>query len=255
MRNESIEAIARRGDAAEWQARVDLAACFRLIALFGWDDLLATHVSARVPGTDHEFLVNPFGLGFDEVTASSLVRVRPDGTLATPSPYGINPAAFTIHSAIHEARPDAHCVLHLHSDNGTAVSAVEVGLLPVVQTAMLVEGDLAYHAFEGVALDLAERARLQADLGGRNYMLLRNHGTLVTGRSVAEAFIRAYTLEKACTAQVRALSMGLPLAHVGEEARRKTQAVGLGMFTDSYVTAAWDALLRRLARAGSEHDR
>lgn len=240
---------------AEWQARVDLAACYRLIAVHGWDDLLATHVSARVPGKSDEFLVNPFGLMFEEVTASSLVRVRLDGTLASPAPHGINPAAFTIHSAIHEARGDAHCVLHLHTSNGTAVSALAEGLLPLTQTAMLIEADVAYHDYEGVALDLAERRRLQTDLGQRHCLMLRNHGTLVVGRSVAEAFARAYTLEKACAEQVRILGMGRPLASVAPEARAMTADVGQSMFAQSYVTAAWEASLRRLERSGSDHAR
>lgn len=242
-------------EAAEWRVRVDLAACYRLVALYGWDDLLATHISARVPGAHEAFLVNPFGLAFEEITASSLVKVGLDGALLTPSPYGINPAAFTIHSAIHEARRDAVCVLHLHSDSGTAVSALAEGLLPVNQTAMLVEGDLAYHSFEGVALDLDERARLQSDLGECNYMLLRNHGTLVTGGSVAEAFLRCYTLEKACTAQICALSMGRPLQPVDAEARRRTHEVGRTMFDERYVSAGWAAMLRKLERACADYAR
>lgn len=242
-------------DPAKWQARVDLAACYRLVALHGWDDLLATHISARLPGAREVFLVNPFGLAFEEITASSLVEVDLDGTQLTPSEYGINPAAFTIHSAIHEARADAHCVIHLHSDNGTAVSALADGLLPVTQTAMLVEGDLAYHEFEGVALDLDERVRLQADLGARNYMLLRNHGTLVTGRSVAEAYLRCYTLEMACAAQVRALSMGRPLQPVDEAARSQAHHVGRTMFDQRYVAAGWAAMLRKLDRAGADYAR
>ena len=243
-------------DATEWQARVDLAACFRLVALHGWDDFLATHISARMPDQRDEFLVNPLGLMFEEITASCLVRVRLDGTQVTPSPYGINPAGFTIHSAIHEVRPDAHCVLHLHSDYGTAVSALEAGLQPVTQTAMLVEGDLAYHEYEGVALDLDERPRLQADLGERHYMLLRNHGTLVTGASVAEAFLRAYTLEKACAAQVRALSMGRPVHPVDDHARRKTHEFAHTLlFSEPNIKFAWEALLRKLERAGSDHAR
>ncbi len=238
-------------DEAEWQSRVDLAACFRLISLFGWDDLLATHVSARVHGTDL-FLVNPFGLTFDEITASSILKVSLDGQIIGPAERIINPAAFTIHSAVHQVRHDVHCVLHLHSDNGTAVSALAQGLQPVTQTAMLVEGDLCYHDFEGVALDLDERQRLQADLGEKNYMILRNHGTLVTGRSVAEAFIRAYTMEKACAAQVGALAMRQDIMPVTPEAREKTNAVGVSMFVDSYVDAAWAALLRKLERAGMD---
>ena len=167
---------------AEWGQRVNLAACYRLIAHYGWDDLVDTHISARVPGPDHHFLINPYGLMFDEITASSLVKVDLDGNLLTKGPYNINPAGFTIHSAIHEVREDAGCVLHLHTPDGTAVASSMEGLLPLNQTAQLVTGDLAYHDYEGIALDHDERPRLQKDLGNKNHMLLRNHGTLTVGR-------------------------------------------------------------------------
>jgi ribulose-5-phosphate 4-epimerase/fuculose-1-phosphate aldolase len=173
---------------AEWSQRINLAACYRLIAHYGWDDLVDTHISARVPGPDHHFLINPYGLMFDEITASSLVKVDLDGNQLTKSDYSINPAGFTIHSAIHEVREDAGCVLHLHTPDGTAVASSMEGLLPMNQTAQLVTHDLAYHDYEGIALDHDERPRLQKDLGTKNHMLLRNHGTLTVGRSVASAF-------------------------------------------------------------------
>jgi ribulose-5-phosphate 4-epimerase/fuculose-1-phosphate aldolase len=193
---------------AEWEQRVNLAACYRLIAHYGWDDLVDTHISARVPGPEHHFLINPYGLMFDEITASSLVKVDLDGNLLTTSQYSINPAGFTIHSAIHEVREDAGCVIHLHTPDGTAVASSEEGLLPLNQTAQLVTFDLAYHDYEGIALDHDERPRLQRDLGDRNHMLLRNHGTLTVGRSVASAFERMFHLERACTMQVRTRMLG-----------------------------------------------
>ena len=177
---------------AEWNQRVNLAACYRLVAHYGWDDLVDTHISARVPGPEHHFLINPYGLMFDEITASSLVKVDLDGNQLTKSAYSINPAGFTIHSAIHEVREDAGCVLHLHTPDGTAVASCMEGLLPLNQTAQLVTHDLAYHDYEGIALDHDERPRLQKDLGTKNHMLLRNHGTLTVGRSVASAFERMY---------------------------------------------------------------
>jgi ribulose-5-phosphate 4-epimerase/fuculose-1-phosphate aldolase len=193
---------------AEWNQRVNLAACYRLVAHYGWDDLVDTHISARVPGPEHHFLINPYGLMFDEITASSLVKVDLDGNQLTKSQYSINPAGFTIHSAIHEVREDAGCVLHLHTPDGTAVASCMEGLLPMNQTAQLVTHDLAYHDYEGIALDHDERPRLQKDLGTKNHMLLRNHGTLTVGRSVASAFERMFHLERACTMQVRTRMLG-----------------------------------------------
>src|SRR6201984_26762 len=198
--------------AEEWQLRVELAACYRLVALFGGADLVDTHISARVPGPEHHFLINPYGLMFDEITASSLVKVDLDGNQLTRSAYSINPAGFTIHSAIHEGREDAGCVIHLHTPDGTAVASCPEGLLPLNQTAQLVTFDLAYHDYEGIALDHDERPRLQRDPGDRNHMLLRNHGTMTVGRSVASAFERMFHLERACTMQVRTRMLG-PLAY------------------------------------------
>src|SRR5258705_7760228 len=173
---------------AEWQVRVDLAAAYRLVALYGWDDLIFTHISARVPGDDHHFLLNPYGMMFEEVTASSLVKIDLHGNKVMESPYFINPAGFTIHSAVHEARADALCVMHLHTDYGIAVSAQKDGLLPISQQSMLVLSSLAYHDYEGVALNEDEKPRLVRDLGDKTSMILRNHGLLTVGRTAAEAF-------------------------------------------------------------------
>jgi ribulose-5-phosphate 4-epimerase/fuculose-1-phosphate aldolase len=234
---------------AERAVRVDLAACYRLIAYHQWDDLIFTHISARVPGTENEFLINPYGLTFDEITASSLVKVGLDGKPLSPSPYPVNPAGFTIHSAIHEVRHDAACVIHVHTPDGTAVASVEGGLLPVNQAAQSVTFDLAYHDYEGIALDHDERPRLQKDLGGKNLMLLRNHGTLAVGRSVAEAFLRIYFLERACTMQVRTAALGKAIypvdpsvQDVNAEIIRKSSE---GNFADRML---WPAMLRRLDR-------
>lgn len=191
---------------AEWATRVDLAATYRLVHHYGWDDMIFTHISAKVPGTEDEFLINPFGLLFNEITASSLVKVNLKGEKIDQSPFPVNPAGFTIHSAVHEVRHDVGCVIHVHTLDGTAVATTPGGLLPLNQTAMLVRSDLAYHEFEGVAVDLDERPRLQKDLGNKNLMLLWNHGTLTVGENCAFAFMRMYYLERACSMQVRTLS-------------------------------------------------
>ena len=170
----------------EWKIRVDLAAAYRLVAHYGWDDLIFTHLSARIPGPEHHFLLNPYNLMFEEVTASSLVKVGMDGNPVEPTPFITNAAGFTIHSALHMAREDAHAVIHLHTPNGQAVSAHGDGLMPLTQTAMLIRGDIAYHDYEGVAVDLSERERLIADIGDKNAMILRNHGTLALGESGGE---------------------------------------------------------------------
>ena len=190
----------------EWAIRVDLAAAYRMVAHYGWDDLIFTHLSARVPGPEHHFLLNPYQLMFEEVTASSLVKVDVHGNPVDPTPFITNPAGFTIHSAIHLAREDAQAVMHLHTPAGQAVSAHEEGLLPLTQTAMLVRGDLAFHDYEGVATDLEERERLVADLGSKGGMILRNHGTLAVGSTVGECFVKLYFIERACQAQIMALS-------------------------------------------------
>jgi ribulose-5-phosphate 4-epimerase/fuculose-1-phosphate aldolase len=190
----------------EWAIRVDLAAAYRLVAHFGWDDLIFTHLSARIPGPEHHFLLNPYNLMFEEVTASSLIKVDTSGNPVEPTPFITNPAGFTIHSAIHMARDDAQAVMHLHTPAGQAVSAHEEGLLPLTQTAMLVRSDLAFHDYEGVATDLEERDRLVADLGSKGGMILRNHGTLAVGATIGECLVKLYFIERACQAQIMALS-------------------------------------------------
>ncbi len=241
--------VAETWSPEERAVRVDLAAAYRLVAHYGWDDLIFTHLSAAVPGPGPEkhFLINPFGLMFDEITASSLVKVDLDGRIVEPSAYAINPAGFTIHSAVHAARPDAHCVLHLHTIGGVAVSAQAGGLLPLNQTAMIAASDLAYHEYEGVALDLAERPRLVADLGTKSAMLLWNHGTLALGASVAEAFLTMYFLERACAMQVATLAGGGAL-HDARPGVVELVAKQSGFGKAAVAKAAWAPLLRRLDR-------
>src|SRR4051812_34578189 len=207
---ESVEIPSLEGKVGdeEWAIRLDLAAAYRMIAHYGWDDLIFTHLSARIPGPEHQFLLNPYNLMFEEVTASSLIKVDVNGNPVEPTPFITNPAGFTIHSAIHMARDDAHAVMHLHTPAGQAVSAHSEGLLPLTQTAMLVRGDLAFHDYEGVAVDLDERERLVEHLGTQNMMLLPNPGPLAVGPSVGECFVRLYFLERACMAQIMALSAG-----------------------------------------------
>ena len=233
--------------------RCDLAACYRLVAMMGWDDLLYTHLSVRIPGPEHHFLLNPFGLLFEEVTASSLVKVDLDGNIVEPSPHPINTAGFTIHSAVHAAREDAQCVMHLHTVAGTGVACQEDGLLPLHQEAMLIRGQLAYHDYEGVALDHDERPRLVADLGDLNYMLLRSHGTLTCGGSIATAFQRMYRLERACEMQIAALSGNRAVITPNQAVQQITHEQGSNdpqPVADKYL---WPALLRKLDRMGSDH--
>ncbi|WP_097459873.1 class II aldolase/adducin family protein [Mangrovitalea sediminis] len=231
---------------AEWQVRMELAACYRLVARYGWDDLIFTHLSARVPGPEHHFLINPYGELFNEITASSLVKVDEDGQVVDADPEKrINPAGFTIHSAVHMARPEAGAVMHLHYAPGVAVSAQADGLLPLSQTAMLVHKHVAYHNYEGVALNLDERERLIHDLGDKPIMLLRNHGTLSVGRSVPEAFIWTYFLIKACEIQVQAQASDN--LHWPSQAAIDTtyeQSEGL----PAIAGLAWKGLIRQLDR-------
>ena len=233
---------------AERQLRIELAACYRLVALFGWDDLIFTHISVRLPGPEHHFLINPYGMMFDEITASSLVKVDLAGNKVENSPYEVNPAGFTIHSAIHAARDDAQCVLHVHSVNGVAVSAQEAGMKPLSQHSIFVLASLAYHDYEGVALEADEKPRLVRDLGDKRFLMLRNHGLLTVGRSVPEAFVAMYFFETSCMIQVRAMAGGDPLRHIGQSIvdgapaqwKQVTHGAGGGL--------AWPALLRRLDR-------
>ena len=253
MNPPTLEIPSRKGQvsAEEWQVRVDLAAAYRLVALFKWDDLVFTHISARLPGSHDAFLINPYGLAFDEITASSLIRIDANGNKRDDSPYDVNPAGFTIHSAIHVARHDALCVLHVHSLNGIAVSAQKGGVLPISQQSIFVLSNLSYHDYEGVALRDDEKPRLVADLGpDNNFLMLRNHGLLTLGRSVADAFLNMYFFESVCTIQIRAMAGGTELVQVDpriiagarQQAREATRGMGAGAL-------AWPSLLRRLERA------
>src|SRR3569832_627446 len=192
----------------EWEVRVQLAACYLLVALYGWTDLVFTHISARVPGPEHHFLINPYGMMFDEITASSLVKVDLDGKIVMDSDYSINPAGFTIHSAVHAAREDALCVMHLHTDYGIAVSAQEKSLLPISQQSLFVLASLGYHDYEGLAKNDEEKPRRVADLGKKTFLILRNHGLLTVGPTVADAFLSMFLLERACRIQILAQSGG-----------------------------------------------
>jgi ribulose-5-phosphate 4-epimerase/fuculose-1-phosphate aldolase len=238
----------------EWETRVDLAAAYRLVAHYGWDDLIFTHLSARVPAAhdsgEHHFLINPYDMMFDEITASSLVKIDVDGNPVGPSDHPVNPAGFTIHSALHMAREDAGAVMHLHTPYGQAVSAMEFGLLPHTQTSMIAGHDVAYHDYEGIATDLEERERLVADIGDRHAMILRNHGTLTVGASVAQCFLRLYFLERACEAQVHMLAAGrdrlnAPPQGVEEKVAGQSSPKGMGALAERL---AWPALLRKLDR-------
>jgi ribulose-5-phosphate 4-epimerase/fuculose-1-phosphate aldolase len=240
---------------AEWRTRVDLAALYRLVARYGWDDMIYTHISGRIPGPEHHFLINPYGQFFNEITASSLVKIDLDGNVLQESEYFINPAGFTIHSAIHAARDDAHFVMHLHSDQGVAVSAQKEGLLPLSQHALVVLPKLAYHDYEGIALDLDERERLVADLGPTaTLMLLRNHGTLAVGQTAAECWNGMFFLERACKQQVMALSAGrenVLIAPQGsqDEVKRQTESRNV-----SGGALAWPGALRLLDRESPGYD-
>lgn len=240
--------VRKQVSAEEWQARVDLAAAYRLVAHYGWDDLIFTHLSARVPGSGHHFLINPYGMMFDEITASSLVKVNLAAEKVMPSPHFINPAGFTIHSAVHAAREDALCVIHLHTDYGIAVSAQAGGLLPISQQSLFAMASVAYHNYEGLALNEDEKARLVDDLGNNSFMILRNHGLLTLGKTPAEAFLSMYILESACRIQILAQSGGAALLPVpqaiveGVASQLDAVTVGQG------AQLAWPGLLRKLDR-------
>ena len=260
-----MSAVAGRTEAAdvrsrvspqEWEVRVQLAACYRLAAHYGWTDLIYTHISARVPGPDNHYLLNPFGHLFDEITASSLVKVDLDGNKVDPSPHQIQQAGFVIHSAVHAARPDAHCVLHSHTRAGMAVSMLKCGLLPLSQHAMLFHNNVAYHDSEGIALDVDERQRIAADLGDKAVIILRNHGTLVVGRTVPQAFSMMWHLEKAMQAQIDAMATGQELTYPSKQAAEATAQRGFVGEPKEKTRAVetplgwleWPALVRRLDR-------
>lgn len=238
----------------EWRTRVDLAACYRLIAMYGWDDLVFTHISARVPGPEEHFLINPYGMMFDEITASSLIKVDLSGAKVMDSPFPVNPAGFTIHSAVHEARHDVICVLHTHTRAGIAVSAQKAGLRPLSQTSLFSLASVGYHDYEGVALNPDEKPRLVANLGEKTALILRNHGLLTVGPSIPDAFLAMYALETACQIQVMAQSSGQELIEIspqilaGIRAQAEQVTKGLG------GSLAWPGLLRRLQRRNPGFD-
>jgi ribulose-5-phosphate 4-epimerase/fuculose-1-phosphate aldolase len=237
----------------EWQLRVDLAAAYRLVALYGWSDLVFTHISARIPGPEHHFLINPYGLMFDEITASSLVKVDQDCHKLSDSPFPVNPAGFTIHSAVHAAREDAACVMHTHTRAGVGVAAQRDGVLPISQQSTFVLASLAYHDYEGVAFREEEKPRLQADLGEKNFLMLRNHGLLTVGRTIADAFLHMYLFESTCQIQLAAQSGGAALTEVnpaivqGVAQAMKVQTGGMG---GAFV---WPSLIRKLERTDDSY--
>jgi ribulose-5-phosphate 4-epimerase/fuculose-1-phosphate aldolase len=234
--------------AAERELRVDLAAAYRLVALHGWDDLVFTHISARVPGPEHHFLINPYGMMFDEITASSLVKVDLRGNKIMDSSYEINPAGFIIHSCIHAARPDVSCIMHVHSLNGVAVSAQKQGLLPISQQSLFVLASLAYHDYEGVALRAEEQPRLVQDLGGKDYLMLRNHGLLTVGASPADAFLNMYLFEAACSIQLRAQSGGGELIRIPAPILEGIRSAASTVTRGQGSALVWPGLLRKLDR-------
>ncbi len=245
--------VRSRVSAEEWRLRVDLAAAYRLLALYRWDDLVFTHISARIPGPEHHFLINPYGAMFEEITASSLVKIDLDGNAVMDTPFAVNPAGFVIHSAIHAAREDAQCVLHTHTAAGIAVSAQKAGLLPISQQSVFPLSSLAYHDYEGVALNEDEKPRLVRDLGDKTYLILRNHGLLTVGQTIADAFLSMYTLQRACEIQVAAQGAGAELIPVpqsivdGAEMFRKVGTRGLG------GQLVWPGLLRKLDRIDTSY--
>ncbi|MGR3937360.1 class II aldolase/adducin family protein [Streptomyces sp. BRA346] len=245
--------------AEEVRLRRQLAAVYRLVAHFRMTDLIFTHISARVPGPEHHFLINPYGLLFEEITASNLVKVDLSGHPVVETPHPVNPAGFVIHSAVHASRPDAHCVLHTHTKAGCAVAAQEEGLLPLNQISMEFYGRLGYHDYEGVALNLAEQQRLVADLAGHPAMILRNHGLLTVGETPAQAFLRMYYLDKACEIQVAATAGGAKLVMPPPDIRALTarqlagEDAGSDLQDDKAYDLAWSALLRLVERVAPDY--
>lgn len=248
MTSIALKGVREKVSDEEWQRRVDLAAAYRLFARYGWDDVVFTHLSARVPGPDHHFLVNPYGFLFEEITASSLVKVDLQGNPVLETPYFINPAGFVIHSAVHAARDDAQAVMHAHSLNGVAVSAQKGGVLPISQQSIFVLSSLGYHDYEGVALRDEEKPRLVRDLGSHTFLMLRNHGLLTAATTIPDAFLAMYFFEAACTIQVRAQAGGgdlVPIAQpILDGARAQVAQVTKGMGG----ALAWPGLLRKLDR-------
>jgi ribulose-5-phosphate 4-epimerase/fuculose-1-phosphate aldolase len=242
-------------NADEWAIRVDLAAAYRLVHLFGWSDLVSTHISARVPGPDSHFLINPYGLLFDEITASSLVKVDFEGKRVEDTPYSVNPAGFNLHSAVHMAQHHLVCVLHTHTPAGVAVATSKSGLLPLNQQTLLVMGMTGYHDYEGVSLDPTERARVVSALGDKRILILRNHGLITVGTTVPEAFMHMYHMERACRFQVAFLSQGVPDHELSEQVIATTMDQGKRIYAEDgfYQNGKliWPALMRMLAKQGT----
>jgi ribulose-5-phosphate 4-epimerase/fuculose-1-phosphate aldolase len=237
--------------AEESQLRIDLAACYRLVALYGWADLVFTHVSVRIPGPEHHFLINPYGLMFDEITASSLIKVDQRCNKLSDSPHPVNPAGFIIHSCIHSGREDVGCVLHTHTRAGIAVSAQKDGILPISQQSTFVLSSLAYHDYEGVAVREDEKPRLQADLGNATFLMLRNHGLLTVGKTVADAFLAMYAFQTTCEIQIAAQSGGGELVRIDP---RIVEGIGHAMKVQGLEGSfIWPALLRKLDRLDSSY--
>jgi ribulose-5-phosphate 4-epimerase/fuculose-1-phosphate aldolase len=248
----NIPSLKNQVSPEEWRLRVDLAACYRLVALYGWSDLVFTHISARLPGADHHFLINPYGLMFDEITASSLVKVDQQCNKLIESPFPVNPAGFVIHSAVHAVREDAGCVLHTHTRAGVGVSAQQCGVLPISQQSTFVLASLAYHDYEGVAFREDEKPRLQADLGTANFLMLRNHGLLTVGKTIADAFLNMYVFETTCQIQIAAQAGGAlthvnPLIVKGVAEAMHVQTSGTG------GAFAWPALVRKLDKIDTSY--
>lgn len=238
----------------EWQMRVDLAACYRMVAHYGWDDLIFTHISAHVPGPEHHFLINPYGMMFEEITASSLVKVDLQGNIVMDTDYNINPAGFTIHSAVHEAREDAKCVIHLHTNAGIAVSTLKDGLQAYSQQSLFALSSMSYHEYEGVALNPDEKTRLVADLGTSNFMILRNHGLLTCASSVADAFLFMFLLQRSCEIQLQAQATGQPMVKIPDPILQGIQAQAEQVTRSAGGGLAWPGILRKLDRVNPGYD-
>ncbi|MEP4889369.1 MAG: class II aldolase/adducin family protein [Aliiglaciecola sp.] len=238
----------------EWQMRVDLAACYRIVAHYGWDDLVFTHISARVPGPEHHFLINPYGLLFEEVTASNLVKVDLQGNIVMDSEFNINPAGFTIHSAVHEAREDALCVLHLHTTAGVAISTLKDGLQAYSQQSLFALSSMAYHDYEGVALNPDEKSRLVEDLGDNSFMILRNHGLLTCGESIADTFLGMFLLQRSCEIQLQAQATGQPMIKIPDPILSGIQAQAKQVTRSAGGALAWPGILRKLDRVNPGYD-
>ena len=254
----NVTALKSNISEAEWQMRKDLAACFRLVDLYGWSDLIATHLSARVPDADDQFLINPFGLTFDEMTASLLMKADEDGNLLSQSDYDMNPAGFVIHSAVHMARPEVACVIHTHTQAGVGVATQKNGLLPLTQQSLAVLATTSYHEYEGIAFDMSERERLAQDLGNNNVLFLKNHGLLTVGNTVGEAFMWMYRAERACRFQLAFQQAGVEATEISEEMQKITMDRNRQANSkDGYRPIGqkeWPALLRKLDRENPGYD-